>query len=122
MPLFFAELGYGVSQSTGEVIWLWLGVVAMVGATVNFAISQYFDPRATPGHPTVDSPEESADPSGIGEWVLFAFRELFRADFYFLVLILAVFDIIWVLVPLGAIGAQAYWMAHFFRAARKFHV
>ncbi|MBT3360141.1 MAG: CDP-alcohol phosphatidyltransferase family protein [Rhodospirillales bacterium] len=119
---FFAALGYGVSQSTGQGFWLWLGMAAMVGATVNFAIGQYFDRRAAENNETTDSPEESADPSGLGEWVLFAFRELSRADFCFLVLILAVFDLIWVLVPLGAIGAQAYWITQFFRATRKFHV
>ncbi|MBL6945420.1 MAG: CDP-alcohol phosphatidyltransferase family protein [Rhodospirillales bacterium] len=119
---FFAALGYGVSQSTGQAFWLWLGIAAMVGATVNFAIGQYFEQSAAVDHETADSPEESADPSGPGEWILFAFRELSRADFCFLVLILALLDVIWVLVPLGAIGAQAYWMTQFFRAARKFHV
>ncbi|MBL6945414.1 MAG: CDP-alcohol phosphatidyltransferase family protein [Rhodospirillales bacterium] len=119
---FFAALGYGVSRATGQGLWLWLGIAAMVGATLNFLVGRYFESRAAEDHETADSPDDSAEPSGLGEWLLFAFRELSRADFCFLVLILALFDVVWVLVPLGAIGAQAYWITQFFRAARKFHV
>lgn len=124
----FAALGYGVSRSTGDEIWLWLGLAAMAGATINYGFALYFERRAKAeriaGGENIkngDSPEEPLDPSGIWEWTVFAFRELSRADFCFLVLILAIFDVAWVLVPLGAVGAQVYWMMLLFKTARKFH-
>ena len=66
--------------------------------------------------------EHARRPETPGEWILFAFRELARADFCFIVLALAVFDALWVLLPAGAIGAQVYWMIALLKRAREFHV
>ena len=52
----------------------------------------------------------------------FAFRKLTRADFCFIVLALALFDVVWVLLPAGAVGAQVYWLARFQRGAGDYHV
>jgi phosphatidylglycerophosphate synthase len=115
----FAGLGIGASRSLGGDLWLWLGWTAFAGATLNYAIGQYFDfTRPRPDR----APEESPKPQSAGEWLLFAFRELSRADFCFLFLALALFDLAWLLVPAGAIGAQVYWATQFLAAARRFHV
>lgn len=115
----FVGLGIGASRSPGGDIWIWLGWVAFTGATINYAIGQYYEFRH--GSPDL-APADSSKPQSAGEWVLFAFRELSRADFCFLVLALALVDQAWLLVPAGAIGAQVYWATQFFAAARRFHV
>ncbi len=35
---------------------------------------------------------------------------------------LAALDLIWVLLPLGAVGAQVYWVTRFIRGAGEYHV
>jgi phosphatidylglycerophosphate synthase len=112
---FFVGLGFGVEASTDEAIWLWLGLAAGAGGTFNYALGFMFDAPD-------QAPEHSRRPATIGEWLLFAFRELTRADFCFIVLALAVFDVLWVLLPAGAIGAQVYWMTALFKRSREFHV
>ena len=42
--------------------------------------------------------------------------------FCFIVLGLALFDLTWVLLPAGAVGAQVYWAALFIRNVNEFHV
>ena len=61
----------------------------------------------SPGPDSIDSPQPLA---GVRDWFLYVFRELCRADFCFLLLLLAAFDIAWVLLPAAAIGAQVYWL------------
>ena len=67
------------------------------------------------------APQDAGKPATRTEWLVFAFRELARSDFCFLVLFLAAFDATWILLPAGAIGAQVYWAAQFLRRAREFH-
>ena len=50
------------------------------------------------------------------------FRELSRADFCFIVLALAIFDLTWVLLPAAAVGAHAYWVFRFASGANRFRV
>jgi len=112
---FFVGLGVGVEAATDEAIWLWLGLAAGAGGTFNYALGFMFDAPD-------QAPEHSRRPATIGEWLLFAFRELTRADFCFIVLALAVFDVLWVLLPAGAIGAQVYWVTALFKRSREYHV
>ena len=56
------------------------------------------------------------------EVVLFIFRELFRADFWLLVLILSPFDLVWILLPASAFGAQAYWITQLITKGKQYHV
>ena len=44
----------------------------------------------------------------VTNWLIYIFHKLSRADFCLIVLGLALFDVLWILLPLGAIGAQAY--------------
>jgi phosphatidylglycerophosphate synthase len=118
---FFVCLGYGEMLRTGNELWLWLGAAGTAGGTINYLIGFYLDARhgvsasvtAKPGTPRM---------RGFGDMALFAFRELTRADFCFIVLALALVDQLWLLVPAGAIGAQVYWMTAFIKRAREYHV
>ena len=114
---FFIGLGWGAMARSGNEIWLWFAGSAAIGATINYLISL-----------SDSSEEDNADatpaprPQGIAQWSAFVLREMFRADFCFIVLVLALFDVVHFLLPAGAIGAHAFWMARFVRGARKFHV
>ena len=56
------------------------------------------------------------------EWGVFVFRELFRADFCFIVLALTLVDLTWLLLPAGAVGSQVYWATQLVEGADEFHV
>lgn len=116
---FFVGLGVGTSHATGNDLWFWLGLAAGAGGTINYLLGFCLD-----AHDDVhDSSSLNAPrPNGAAQWLLFAFRELARADFCFIVLALAPFGLTWLLLPAGAIGAQVYWMAQFYGVARRFHV
>jgi phosphatidylglycerophosphate synthase len=118
---FFAALGIGA----GGDLWLWLGWIAAAGCTVNYLAGFLIKWRAAARNEVTAAelpPEDADKPANWKEWLLYAFRELARADFCFLVLVLALFDLTWVLLPAGAIGAQVYWATQFLRRAREFHV
>lgn len=119
---FFIALGIGAMRVFGSEAWLWLGGIAALGGTINFFLGLYLDSRDKGAGEAAETVNSHRHPEGLSEWVLFAFRELTRADFCFIVLALAVFDLTWLLLPAGAIGSQVYWITLFFRAAREFHV
>lgn len=116
---FFAALGAGVTIDTGETVWLWLGLAAAFGGTLNYGLG--FLVARGPGDVTEVEPGQTW-PQNAQEWALFAFRELSRADFCFIVLVLAMIDGAWILLPAGAVGAQVYWATLMIRRAREFHV
>ena len=103
--VFFSALGYGTAQETGNNMWLWLGVSGGVGGTINYFIVTFIETQG-------DTHMESGGnlPITFNERIMFIFRELFRADFCFIVLILALTNFLWVLLPAAAIGAQIYWI------------
>ncbi len=124
---FFAALGIGSAGATGADVWLWLGWIAAAGCTLNYLIALVLDARARPAEAAAESasrPESSPEtlPETPMDWIVFALRELARADFCFIVLALAVVDATWVLLPAGAVGVQFYWAAQFVRGARDYHV
>ena len=102
---------------------MWLGAAAAAGATINYALSvlqrwqQYTPPVMEP------SIASDADhPTNWKELLVFAFRELTRADFCFILLGLAAADAAWLLVPTAAVGAQAYWISLLFVWRKKYRV
>jgi len=125
---FFASLGWGVNQETGQDFWFWLGLVGAAGGTINYFVGLYVDSRfrtelADEYDSTGRSHHETQPvPEGIKQWLVFILRELSRADFCFIVLVLALCDLTWVLLPTAAVGAHVYWMTQFVRGARDFHV
>ena len=124
--VFFFGLGYGHAEISGENVWFWLGNIAAVGATINYFIGQYLTVLERRGEKQEGVKEEDEEenilPTTLLLWVIYFLRELSRADFCFLVLLLALLGGLWVLLPAGAIGAQIYWMTQFVRGARQFHV
>lgn len=124
---FFIGLGFGSTVERGEALWLWLGLAAAAGATISFVLELRHDLRT--GHVThgdaaapADAAQGEALPVNRKEAVIYVFRELGRADFCFLVLILAAFDVTWILLPVGAVGAQVYWLTSLAVGWRRFHV
>jgi phosphatidylglycerophosphate synthase len=117
---FFIGLGYGVGAERQAEMWIWMGWVAAAGGTINYGIGLYFESKETPS----DEPPSAhgCQPQTVLEWAVFMLRELTRADFCFLVLLLALPGWLWFLLPAGAIGAQAYWALQFLEFARRFHV
>lgn len=118
----FAALGIGVATVADDAVWAWLGWIACAGATINYAIGQLQDARENDDDEAPDALGSSPPPEGWKEKFIYAFRELSRADFCFIVLVLAVLDAAWLLLPAGAIGAQAYWILSLVEGARRFHV
>ena len=126
---FFAGLGLGVSRQSGEEMWLWLGLIAAAGGTINYIAGFFLEARdrarAADQPPAENkasgSHESHRDPETPMEWAVFVFRELTRADFWLIVLALSIFDFTWVLLPAGAIGAQIYWATQFIGGAREFY-
>jgi phosphatidylglycerophosphate synthase len=124
----FAGLGIGAAARFDNELWFWMGMVAAAGGTINYILVFILDAR---DKAAAESEEEWAAgktgetyrvPEGLSDWALYIFRELTRADFCFIVLVLAVFDVTWVLVPAGAIGSQVYWITQFAQGANDFHV
>jgi len=117
---FFLALGAGEAARSGDPMWWWMGVIAGAGGTINYLLGLLPGPEAK----AATAPDENAAaprrPATAGQWFAYVFRELFRADFCFLVLVLALAGGLWLLLPAGMIDAQVYWMAQFVRGAREF--
>lgn len=118
---FFIALGIGAAKGFGHDAWLWLGWIAAAGGTFNFALGIILDARDKAASEDEDKAKTTRQPEGLSDWAVYVFRELTRADFCFIVLALALFDLTWLLLPAGAIGSQVYWIAQFARGARDFH-
>ncbi|MDA1090843.1 MAG: CDP-alcohol phosphatidyltransferase family protein [Proteobacteria bacterium] len=125
---FFAALGWGVTQTSGQQVWLWLGGIAAAGSTINYVIGTIAEEREAAERSKAAAGDEASGATGAKQpetwrqWIMFAFRELSRADFCFIVMGLAIFGQTWLLLPFGAIGAQAFWAVHLAPGAREHHV
>jgi len=122
----FLGLGYGTWVSSGEVIWLWLGLIAAGGSTVDYVIDLVRVNRFTLAHKVAEKKmtselDTSYEVEGdnelktLGEKLFYIFHTLSRAEFCFIILGLSIFDVAWVLLPFGAIGAQVFWLGDLFR-------
>ena len=124
---FFIGLGYGTYTTSNNHFWFWMGLAAALGATINYLISIYLcSPKEQEEYLSTVNQKNHGDyrqqlETRI-EVALFIFRELLRADFWLLVLILAIFDLVWVLLPASAIGAQAYWITQLLTKGKQYHV
>jgi len=121
---FFAALGYQVSIEKDQNLWLWLGLIAAFGATFNYILGYILIDEETGAKEETGAhgAELTTMPETLVEKALFILRELFRADFCFILLLLTAFGGAWLFLPLGAVGAQVYWVSAFHKAARDFHV
>ncbi|MDX9861294.1 MAG: CDP-alcohol phosphatidyltransferase family protein [Rhodospirillales bacterium] len=120
---FFAALGIGTWGATGNAPWLWFGLAAAAGATIDYGVDLVHHARnsrkAKPSREEVAKSERK--PEDTVDWLIYVFHKLSRADFCVIVFGLALFDVVWVLLPLGAVGAQAFWITDLFQRARGWH-
>jgi phosphatidylglycerophosphate synthase len=114
---FFAALGYGVAMETGNDIWWWFGLFGSAGGTINYLIVLFLKNSTTQ-----ESSEDAAQLNTLKEYFAFVFRELFRADFCFIVLALSLIDGLWILLPTAALGAHVYWISYFMMRDKNYHV
>jgi phosphatidylglycerophosphate synthase len=118
---FFTGLGTGAAISTGSSMWLWLGLIAAAGSTLNTWMCWLrMWLRVRYGQESPRSPGKTSIPSGWKENYLYVFRGLFRADFWLLVLLLELFHLTWLLLPVFAVGTHVFWITGFIKDADKF--
>ena len=87
-----------------------MGIAAGIGGTINFIRVMYFNQQSI----SAKSRQRKHNKYSLWEKTLYFFREECKSDFCFIVLFMALINQLWILLPLGAIGAQIYWMtAHF---------
>ena len=118
---FFPALGWGEAAHSGNDMWLWLGAAAGAGATINYLVVLYLDRRDGVPESATAAPRTTTDDTLAGK-LMYAIREISRADFCFIVLALAIVDGLWLLLPFAAAGAQVYWMTAGIQQARDAHV
>jgi len=120
--VFFGMLGLGTATVSGERIWLWLGLATVFGTAIDYSICLYKGRREDPSRDVRN--EQASNPKkpvNRIDWFLFLFQEMSHAEFCNIILILALLDYTWVLLPLAAVGAQFYWVVALFPRARGFH-
>ena len=122
---FFIALGYGVSQANEQIFWLWLGIIAALGAFIDYIVDLHYYAKNKEKIDVITREEQAVQfkqPHNTLDWLIYIFHKLSRADFCFIVLILAVFNITYLLLPIAAIGAQIYWVTDLFKRARGYHI
>ncbi|MGE0733798.1 MAG: CDP-alcohol phosphatidyltransferase family protein [Alphaproteobacteria bacterium] len=115
----FIGMGIGLWQRDGWAGWLWLAAAVALGGTINYISSTMHHRRHGTGVPDAPTAPKLAT---FRDRALFAFRELARADFCFILFAVALFRLEWLLLPAAAAGAQAYWITAFLKRSRTFHV
>ena len=121
--LIFPALAIGVTRSVDHNWWLWLGGIAAFGSLVNSVLSLRQEVRSVfADAPATGTVATLPSMASFKDQFIYVFRELCRADFCFLLLLLLTFDIAWALLPAAAVGAQVYWLTGLNEAARRFHV
>ena len=117
----FAALGYGTWIADGEIWWLWLGLIAAAGSTIDYGIDLVRANRFVQARKAAEKEatnEQEPEPDGrptFRQKLFYILHTLTRADFCIIILILSAFDVVWILLPFGAIGAQAFWLGDLFR-------
>ena len=121
---FFAALGYGTSQHMNQTFWLWLGCAAAAGAFIDYVVDLIYHTKNELKEDSMTREEQATEPKQPQDkldWIIYIFHKLSRADFCIIVLILALFNVTWILLPFAAIGAQVYWITDLFERARGYH-
>lgn len=120
---FFAALGYGTSQLMEQPFWLWLGCAAAAGAFIDYVVDLFYYARDEKKDDAITREERAIDfkqPVNMTDWMIYIFHKLCRADFCIIVLVLSLSNVVWILLPFAAIGAQIYWITDLFERARGF--
>lgn len=121
---FFLGLGYGAAVERGSMLWLWLGLAATAGALIDYGVDVAFHAKKADTQDAARQQEATSprQPQNKTDWVIYFFHELARAEFCFLVFVLALFGVAWILLPMIAIGAQAFWIMDLFERGHGWHV
>ena len=120
---FFAALGYGTSLVMNQPFWFWFGCVAAAGAFIDYVVDLIYYSKEAQKEDSKTREERATEykqPQNIVDWIIYIFHKLSRADFCIIVLILALFNVTWVLLPFAAVGAQVYWITDLFERARGY--
>jgi hypothetical protein len=120
---FFAALGYGTSQVTNQPFWFWLGLAAATGATIDYFIDLNYHSKNKKKEDSKTREQQASEPRQVKnklDWIIYIFHKLSRADFCIIVLILALCNMTWILLPFAAIGAQVYWITDLFERTRGY--
>jgi phosphatidylglycerophosphate synthase len=111
----FIGLTVGVFRDTGSELFLWVGVTALAGTLLTFALLIYLRARITAGQPTrlhaVAKTRFKADPS---LWSRLIWKLSFvctRAAMPYGIFILAVLDAMPAVLILASTGANLYWLS-----------
>ncbi len=121
---FFTALGYGTAQVNGQQFWFWLGLAAAAGAFIDYIVDLIHEAKKNRNPNAISRKEQASEPRQPEDrldWIIYIFHKLSRADFCIIVLILALFNVTWILLPFAAVGAQAYWITDLFERARGYH-
>ena len=121
---FFAALGYGTSQVMAQAFWFWFGCAAAAGAFIDYLVDLIYHSKNEQKEDSKTREEQASElkqPQDKLDWIIYIFHKLSRADFCIIVLILALFNVTWILLPFAAIGAQIYWITDLFERARGYH-
>lgn len=122
--LFFSAIGIQTSKLFVNEIWFWMGLFGSIGCTINYAVGFYLTKPSIENEPPQNKtkpPQEEIYthyPINLKQQLIFIFRELFRADFCFIVIVLTIFKSLWLLLPTAALGAHIYWILLFAKNTR----
>ena len=108
-----------------QIFWLWLGIITAFGAFIDYVIDlRYYvkNKEKIDATTTEEQPACFKQPQNKLDWLIYIFHKLSRADFCFIVLILAVLNVTYFLLPIAAIGAQIYWLTDLLERARGYHI
>ena len=114
----FLALGLRTAQEQGETYWLWLAGAAALGASMNTALALARRPSREAKLSQLSALPRSAswlDKLG------FVLRGLIKADFWLLLLILTLGDLLWLLLLTAALGSHAFWLLSLRTLAKRFH-
>ena len=111
----FIGLMVGAVRQTGYEVFYWIGIAALAGTAITFALLIYLRARITAGQPTrlhaVAKTRFKADPS---LWTKLVWKVSFvctRAAMPYGIMALAMVNALAVVVILAALGANIYWLS-----------
>ena len=106
---------------SGHSFWFFLGIIAASGAFIDYIIDLRYHARNESNSVTREQQaKQKKIPENKIDWLIYIFHKLSRADFCFIVFILTLFNLIYILLPFAAIGAQVYWITDLFERARGY--
>lgn len=116
----FACLGYGTWVATDNMLWFWLGFIAAAGSTVDYIVdwfraNRFKQAREAEEKAKEPEPEEEPAEKTFKDKLFYYLHTMSRAEFCTIILVLSMLDVVWILLPFGAIGAQAFWIGDLFR-------